>query len=75
MTLENLSSGFLTMYDSNQTAQPQTLVRRLKFYMKQFDYHTFQIANNKVADQTVQMGRLVCTFVVHIQQNQISLMK
>ena len=27
-------------------------------------YFTFQITNNKGADQTAQMGRLVCTFVV-----------
>ena len=26
---------------------------------------TFQLANNKGADQTVRMSRLVCAFVVH----------
>ena len=31
------------------------------------NYHTFQKANNKGADQTVQMRRLFCAFVVHMQ--------
>ena len=30
---------------------------------------TFQIAKNKSADQTAQMHRLVCAFVVHKQQS------
>ena len=29
----------------------------------------FQIANNKGADQTARMRRLVCAFVVHKQQS------
>ena len=33
-------------------------------------YHTFQIANNKGADQTVRMRRLVCAFVVCHQKSQ-----
>ena len=34
-----------------------------------YSYFTFQIANNKGADQTAQMRRLVCAFVVCKQQN------
>ena len=32
-------------------------------------FFTFQIANNKSADQTVWMRRLVCIFVVNKQQS------
>ena len=38
--------------------------------MENYGYFTFQIANNKSADQTAQMGRLVCAFVVRKQQSQ-----
>ena len=38
----------------------KTLVSFLLAYI----YDTFQSANNKGADQSVQMGRLVCAFVV-----------
>ena len=41
----------------NQPAQLQRLARKLK-------YNSFQIANNKGADQTARMRRLVCAFVV-----------
>ena len=34
-------------------------------------YFTFQIVNNKGADQTVMMRRLVCAFVVRKQQSQV----
>ena len=33
-------------------------------------YCTFEWANNKCAEQTARMHRLVCAFVVRIQQNQ-----
>ena len=33
-------------------------------------YFTFQMANNKGADQTEWMRRLICAFVVHKQQSQ-----
>ena len=38
--------------------------------IKTSDLVTFQIANNKSADQTAQMGRLVCAFVICKQQSQ-----
>ena len=38
--------------------------------MENYSYFTFQIANNKGADQTARMHMLVCAFVVHKQQRQ-----
>ena len=38
--------------------------------MENYGYFTFQIANNKGADQTAQMRRLVYAFVVRKQQSQ-----
>ena len=64
LTRENLSFGFPTKCDSNQPAQLQRLARKLKFRSSKSRYDTFQKANNKGADQTVRMGRLVCAFVV-----------
>ena len=40
---------------------------RIKIYMTYFTVH---IVNNKRADQTARMRRLVCAFVVHKQQSQ-----
>ena len=60
---ENLSSGFPTKRDSNQSPQLQRRARKLKFRSK-FRYDTFQKTNNKGADQTAHMCRLVCAFVV-----------
>ena len=38
--------------------------------MEKYGYFAFQIANNKGADQTARMRRLVCAFVVRKQQSQ-----
>ena len=38
-----------------------------------FIYHTFQEVNKKGADQTVHLRRLVCAFVVCMQQSQVLL--
>ena len=54
----NLSSGFLTKQDSNQSPQLQRLARKLKFCKSRYE------ANNKGADQTARMRRLVCACVV-----------
>ena len=35
------------------------------------NYHTFQNTNDKGADQIVSIHRLVCAFIVCIQQNQV----
>ena len=40
-----------------------------------FDYFDFPKDNNKGADQSVQMRRLVCGFVVSMQQSQLSHVK
>ena len=56
---------FLKLTSSN------TELRMLKFYMKHARYHTLMGANNKVADQSMLMGRLVCAFVVGMKQSQI----
>ena len=45
---------------SNQSPQLHRLARKLKFHL----CSTFLKANNKGADQTVWMRRLVCTIVV-----------
>ena len=38
--------------------------------IENLEIFTFQIANNKGADQTARMRRLVCAFVVQKQQSQ-----
>ena len=61
---ENLSTGFTTNRVSNQAPQLQRLASELKFRYSKFTYGTFQKVNNKGADQTVRMRRLVCACVV-----------
>ena len=64
---ENPSSGFPTKRVSNQSPQLQSLARKSKFHLYQvyiINNDTFQKANNKGADQTVRMRRLVCAFAV-----------
>ena len=63
-TKQNLSSRFLTKQVSNRSPQLQRLARKLNFTCSKFTYDTFQKRNNKVADQTTWMRRLVCTCVV-----------
>ena len=36
-----------------------------------YGYYTIQAANNKGADQTARMRRLICAFVVRIWQKQV----
>ena len=61
---ENLSSGCPTKQVSNQSPRLQRLARKLKFHLSKLTYDTFQKANDKGANQTVQMRRLVCACVV-----------
>ena len=63
--------GCPTMQDSNQSAQLQRLSRMLKFCVYQVFNYTFQRVNNKEADQTAQMCRLVCTFIVGMLLHQV----
>ena len=58
---QNLSSGFPTKQDSNQSPHLQSLPRRSKLRLASLDN-----ANNKGADQSARsMRRLVCAFVAH----------
>ena len=41
------------------------------FLCCKWNHNTFHEANDKGADQTVQMYRLICAFVVHLQQSQV----
>ena len=52
---ENLSLEFATISGSNQPAQLQRLAKILKFRYRKCSQYTFQKANDKGADQTVQM--------------------
>ena len=60
---QNLSSGFPTKRYSNQPAKPQRPARKLKFRFSKSRYDIFLKVNNKGADQTAHMRRLVCAFV------------
>ena len=57
---ENLSSGFPSKRDSNQSPQQQRQSRKLNFTSSLLTHEIFQKANNKDADQTARMRRLVC---------------
>ena len=61
---KNLSSGFPTKRVSNHAPQLQRLASELKFRLLQVFIWYFQKGNNKGADQTVRMHRLVCACVV-----------
>ena len=61
---ENLSCGFMTKRYSTQSPKLQRLARKLRFRCSKLRYGAFQRANNKGADQTARMRRLVCPFVV-----------
>ena len=42
----------------------------LKFACRKFSYATFQKDDNKGVDQTARTRRLICAFVVRMQQNE-----
>ena len=67
----HLSSGFATMKDSNRLAQLQRLAGSRNFSYSKYRYYSNQAAKNKGTDQTAQMRRLICAFVVHIWQKQV----
>ena len=48
---ENLSSGFPTMFNTNQAVQPQKIVRGLKFQIYKDERIYYQRRENKDADQ------------------------
>ena len=59
---ENVSLGFWTRLDSNLPAQ----LEAWNFGYSKYKYYTIKAANNKGADQTAWMRRLICAFVVRI---------
>ena len=61
---ENLSLGFLSKGDSNWSPQLHRQAKNWNFAGSKFSYDIFQKVNNKCADQTSRMRRLVCAFVV-----------
>ena len=56
---------FQTKREANQSPQLQRLGRKSNFAFSKCRYDTFHKVNNKGADQSVRMRRLICTFVVH----------
>ena len=54
------------------SAQLQRLANMLKFCMKQVKYDTVKGAYNKCVDQSARMRRLVCVFVVRMEQVRFS---
>ena len=71
LSRENLSLGFATRVDSNRSAQLETSYSLEISAIESVRYYTTQAMNNKGADQTARMRRLICTFVVRIWQKQI----
>ena len=57
-------AGFPTEQVSNQSPQLHRLARKFNFTCSKLIYDTFRKANNKDADQTARMRRLVCACVV-----------
>ena len=55
----------------SQPQNPEFRISRENFHPRKFSYHAFQKANNKGTDQTLQTCRLVCAFVVRMQQGQV----
>ena len=49
----------------------RSLLVSWNFGFSKYRYYTFQAANNKGADQTAQMRRLICAFLVRIGQKQV----
>ena len=60
LDVTNLSSGFPTKRDSNQSPQLQRLARKSKFACSKFRDGTFQNANYNGADQSAQAGLRLC---------------
>ena len=60
----NLSLEFLTRSNTNQAAQPQKMVKGLKFRMHEVEGLYFLCSENKGADQRYCVtAQLICVFV------------
>ena len=57
---------FPTRLDTNRPAQPQQLARVLKFRLQNLEILYYLSSDNKGADQTARMRRLICAFVVRM---------
>ena len=73
-TLFSILTYLLTIQGCNQRLYPKrrppNKFGELRDIWPSCMYFTFQVVNNKGADQTAWMRRLVCAFVVRKQQNQ-----
>ena len=65
-TRENLSSGSLTKRVSNQSPRLNRLARKLIL-----DMILLKKTDNKVADETARMHRLICAFIVTKHRGQV----
>ena len=70
-TRENLSSGFPTKRVLNQSLRLKRLARNWNFSRSKCRYHSSKKADNKVADETVWMRRLVCAFIATNHRRQV----
>ena len=68
---EKICPGFATRVDSDQPAQPQKLGRGLKFRVQKLEVLYYLGSENKGADKTARMRRLICVFVVRTWQKQV----
>ena len=68
---ENLSSGFSTRVDSNRSVQLKKLASVMKLQIQKLVILYYLGSDNKGADQTARMRRLICAFVVRIWQKQV----
>ena len=70
-TRENLSSGFPIKQVLNQSLRLNRLARNWNFSRSKCRYDLSEKADNKVADETARMGRLVCAFIVTNHRRQV----
>ena len=68
---EKTCSGFQPGTTQTGLLSPKRLARVFKFWLQQEEVWYYEAANNKGADQTARMRRLICTFVVRIGQKQV----
>ena len=66
---ENMSSGFATRYDNGLRSHRDKL-EAWNFGDSKQRYYTIQAVNDKGADQTGRVRRLICAFVVRIWHKQ-----
>ena len=70
-TRENLSSGFPTKRVLNQSLRLNRLTRNGNFSRSKCRYDSSKKSDNKVADESARMCRLVCAFIVTNQRRRV----